>query len=313
MARSVFIAQNAMRGLRPLLLICALAIIGNSGCRTAGGIRIDSIDFAGVEQVSEGALADALQTKESSRLPWGRKRYFDRRAFEADLKRIEAFYRDRGFPDARVRSFDLRLNEAQDQTDVTLDISEGEPIRVAAIELAGFDVVPDDAAEPLRETMPLRPGRPLDRQLAAAARERAVNVLRDHGYPYAEVTLNEVETGPRQRRLVLEAMPGALAHFGDVEIVGLTSVDERVIRRQLTFEPGDLYTQRALRETQRQLYGLELLEFVNVEAGGDPQQQQQPAVPVRITVAEGRHQKVTAGLGYGSEERARARGCAGTT
>ena len=48
-----------------------------------------------------------LQTKRGSRLPWGRKRFFDRSAFEADLKRIEAFYRDRGFPDARVTSFDV--------------------------------------------------------------------------------------------------------------------------------------------------------------------------------------------------------------
>ena len=44
----------------------------------------------------------ACRRKRGSRLPWGRKRFFDRRAFDADLKRIEAFYRDRGFPDARV-------------------------------------------------------------------------------------------------------------------------------------------------------------------------------------------------------------------
>ena len=34
---------------------------------------------------------------------------------------------------------------------------------------------------------------------------------------------------------------------------------------------------------------------------------QSPEVPVRVTVAEGKHQKVTIGVGYGTEEQARAR------
>jgi hypothetical protein len=37
----------------------------------------------------------------SSWLPWGRKRYFDRAVFDADLGRIEAYYGDRGFPTPR--------------------------------------------------------------------------------------------------------------------------------------------------------------------------------------------------------------------
>src|SRR5690606_29443597 len=121
----------------------------------------------------EKALANALQTKEGSWIPWGRKRYFDRSAFEADLKRIQAFYLDRGFPDARVRSFDVRLNDAQDKVDITLEIDEGEPIRVAALELRGFDVLSEDQRETLETTLPLQPERPLDRQLAVASRERA--------------------------------------------------------------------------------------------------------------------------------------------
>ena len=57
-----------------------------------------------------------------------------------------------------------------------------------------------------------------------------------------------------------------LAHFGDIEISGHVSVSENIIRRQLTFKPGDLFTRREMRESQRKLYGLELFEFVNVES-----------------------------------------------
>jgi len=288
------------------LLVVVVGAICVAGCREEGDIQISSLRFAGVKQVDKAALASALQTKQGSWIPWSRKRYFDRRAFEADLKRIEAFYHDRGFPDARVRSFDVKLNDAQDKVAVTLDISEGEPIRVDSIELRGFEVMPPDRQRTLRESLPLLPGGPLDRQLASASRERALNALRDDGYPYAEVTLREEDAGARRRRLIVDAVPGVLAHFGEIDIRGFASVSEHVIRRQLTFEPGDRFTRREMRESQRKLYGLELFEFANVEPLEEPVLMNEE-VPVRVTVAEGQHRKITTGIGYGTEEQARVR------
>lgn len=291
---------------RRFLLVVALGVFSVAACREEGDIQISSLRFDGVEQVDKDALANALQTKQGSWIPWGRKRFFDRQAFEADLKRIEAFYRDRGFPDARVRSFDIQLNDTQDKVAVTLDIVEGEPIRVTTIELRGFEVLPDSERQRLRDTLPLQPDRPLDRQLEIASRERALNTLRDGGYPYASVLVTEIETAPKQRQLVLQATPGVLAHFGIVDIRGERTVGENVIRRQLTFEPGERFSRRDMRETQRTLYGLELFEFVNVEALEEPTLMNED-VPVRVTVAEGKHQRVTTGIGYGTEEQARAR------
>lgn len=287
------------------LLLFAVAISGGA-CRPEGDVEIAALDFDGVVQVDEGALKNVLQTRRGSRIPWGRKRYFDRRAFEADLKRIEVFYRDRGFPDARVASFNVALNDAQDKVSITVNITEGEPIRVAAVELSGFDVLPEADRRRLQESVGLRVDAPLDRLIAQAARERALNELRDHGYPYADVTIEEEEAGPRRRRLVFHAVPGILARFGPIAIDGQMSVSENVIRRQLTFEPGDVYSRREMRESQRKLYGLELFEFANVESG-EKEVRDVPDVPVRVAVAEAKHQKVTFGVGYGTEEQARAR------
>lgn len=287
-------------------LLTLAAVLLGAGCREEGDIKISSIRFNGVEQVDRDALAAALATREGSWLPWGRDEYFDRAAFEADLRRIEAFYRDRGFPDARVRSFDVRLNEAQDAVDITLDIVEGEPIRVEVIDFRGFDALSPGAIEGLRENLPLRPGEPLDRQLALASRERALNALRDQGYAYAAIALRDEDAGPRRRRVVLDATPGVLARFGSIEITGNASVGDHVIRRQLTFGPGDLFTRQAMRNSQRRLYGLELFQFVNIESLED-QAAMAAEVPVRVTVAEGDHRRLSAGIGYGTEEQARVR------
>ena len=277
-----------------------------TACREEGEIKIASLKLAGVKAVDNGALRSALQTKKGSWLPWGRKRYFDRRAFEADLQRIQAFYRDRGYPDARVTSFDVKLNDTQDEVDLTVNISEGEPVLVSEIRIEGFDVMDEGDRDRLRRALPLQPEQPLDRQLAVASRERAMNALRDAGYPYAEVQMSEENAGQRQSRLILRATPGPLAYFGPVQIAGQSSVGDYVIRRKLTYKPGEKFNRTKMRESQRNLYGLELFEFVNIESNED-RTRQTTEIPTRVTVAEGKHRKVTFGVGYGTEEQARAR------
>src|SRR5438067_13464028 len=124
---------------------CALALvflgISAAACKEEGTIKVHSLKFNGVKAVAAGRLRDALATKQSSKIPWGKKAYFDRSRFDADLKRIQAFYADRGYPDARVTGFDAKLNAKQDSVDITVTISEGQPVKVAAINFVGFDDV----------------------------------------------------------------------------------------------------------------------------------------------------------------------------
>jgi outer membrane protein assembly complex protein YaeT len=283
-----------------LSLVAAMA----SGCKEEGTVKVHSLTFNGVTAVDEGRLKNALATKESSWIPWGRKRYFDRGRFDADLKRIQAFYADRGYPDARVTDFDVKLNDKQDQVDLTMTIVEGEPVRVTAIDFTGFDGIPPDHLDALKNRLPLNVGDPRDRQLVVSVHEMALNELRDHGYPYAKVATNE-DDGPsgKEAKLTFAGDAGKLAHIGTIEIAGNKSVSDNVIRRQLTFKPGDLYRRSVIQDSQRRLYGLELFQFANIETLNAETQPEE--VPMRVTVAEGRHQRVNFGVGYGTEEKAR--------
>ncbi|MEX1129940.1 MAG: BamA/TamA family outer membrane protein [Vicinamibacterales bacterium] len=282
-----------------------LALLVAAGCKEDGGVKVSSFSFHGNEAVTAGQLKDVLATQASSKLPWGEKRYFSRDQFEADLKRIVAFYTDRGYPDARVTSFNAQLNE--DQTSVKLDVTidEGEPVRVERIVFEGFEGLPDEHRTTLERLLPLKVGQPLDRALMQASRETALDELRDHGHPYASVRIAESPgSDDRQRVITFRADAGPVAHHGEIEISGNSSVNDNVVRRQLTFKPGDLYQLSKVRESQRKLYGLELFNFANVQ----PLNIDEGAtvVPTRVTVTEGKHRKVTFGVGYGTEEKARA-------
>ena len=268
-------------------------------------MKVSSFTFKGNEAVTSAQLKQVLATQGSSRLPWGQRHYFSREQFEADLKRIVAFYTDRGYPEARVTSFNAQLNEDQTAVKIDVTIAEGEPTRAERIVLEGFESLPDEHRTTLDTMLPLKVGQPLDRALLQASRETALDELRDHGHPYASVRMFESPgSDDRHRVITFRADPGPVARHGEIEISGNSSVSDNVVRRQLTFKPGDLYQLSKLRESQRRLYGLELFNFANVEPIRTDERA--TVVPTRVTVTEGKHRKVTFGVGYGSEEKARA-------
>ncbi|PYR24805.1 MAG: hypothetical protein DMF92_21805, partial [Acidobacteria bacterium] len=171
-------------------------------------------------------------------------------------------------------------------------------------DFVGFGVIPPAHLDTMKKQVPLKAGQPRDRLLVVATHELALNELRDHGFPYAKVTTNEDDgPGGKEARLSFQAEPGQVALFGPVRISGNKSVGDNIIRRELTFRPGDLYQRSLVLDSQRRLYRMELFQFVNVEP--EPTEQQPAEVPTKVTIAEGKHQRVNFGVGYGTEEKAR--------
>jgi outer membrane protein assembly complex protein YaeT len=287
---------------RALPVLVCLSLLA-AGCRESGDVTVHSLDFKGVQAVDKDRLAAALVTKVSSKLPWGRQHFFDRSRFDQDLQRIKAFYEDRGYPDARVTGVDARLNQDQTAVDLVVTIDEGLPIVVAAVQFEGFEVIPPDRLQWLRNQVVIKADKPRDRQLVVASHDTALNELRDHGYPYARVDTSEAADGDRRVNIVFRAEPGVLAHFGPIDITGNSSVGQNVIRREMDYRPGDLYRRSAVQNSQRRLYNLALFQFVNLETTGSDTTS--PEVPTHITIVEGKHQRLNLGAGYGSEEKAR--------
>jgi outer membrane protein assembly complex protein YaeT len=269
-----------------------------------GEIRVTKLTFEGVHAISESDLRAALATKVSSRWPWGEKYDFNEEEFKADLKRIVAFYADHGYPHARVISTAVRFNDKKTEVSLTVRIEEGEPVRIASVSLYGFDIVPERSLQAFQARLTIAPGQVRQQQNIQAARDQAVNLLREFGYPYVRVqALEGPGPSPNTVTLTLAAEPGTQAKFGPITITGNHSVGEEVIRRQLAFGPGDTFKMSRVLESQRRLYSLELFKFVNFEV---PDLASQPTeIPVKATLVEGKHRRVQFGGGYGSEEHAR--------
>ena len=278
--------------------------LGVSGCRDEGDVQVASLSFDGNRAFSAGALKNVVATRAGGGwLPWSRKRYFTRNVFDADLERLKMFYADRGYPSLRVTGVAIDFNDAKTAVRLRISLDEGAPILVERIAFRGLESAPDEVTQRL-DTLPLKAGRPRDRQHVAASRERLTFLLRDHGFAQAAVTTEEAP-GPSADRVVVTfvATLGAPSTFGAVTIKTLTAVRPSLVLRTLSFRPGDPYRESKITESQQRLAALGIFDFAHlgpIDRGGAPEKP--GVVPMLATITEGKPQRYQIGIGYGTED-----------
>src|SRR5438094_8719817 len=186
----------------------------------------------------------------------------------------------------------------------TFRIHEGEPVRVARLDVRGLDSIFNVAK--LKRALPLQVGDPFNRFLMQASADTIVARLRNGGYPYAEVLRNfDSEAGILKAEVELDVQPGPRMRVGQVDIRGLRDVDTGTVRRVSSVRPGSVFKQDALYQTQRDLYGIGVFNSVNVFlADSIAPQTRATASTVRVLVhvAEGPRHQLRFGGGYGSVE-----------
>lgn len=289
------------RFLAVVLVGCLLA----SACHDDGDVRVASLNITGADAFSEDTLKATMQTREGGRWPWSRWRPFDKVVFERDIERLREFYQDRGYSRAIVRATKVEVAEDGHTIRLEIAIEEGEPTRISAVTFEGLDGVPEDLVERIRR---LAPDVDDPRSVAAlnGLREGALGQFREHGYPHATVELRETPNDEQRTVAVsVQVAPGPETHFGDLQMNGLERTKHVVVRRAVTFKPGDLYRESDVLTSQRRLRQIAAFEFAHLAPTEEAEAADAPVLPMVATIAEARPHRFEIGVGYGTEDRFR--------
>ena len=150
--------------------------MGGAACHEESGVTVKSLHFKGNSAFDSARLTAVLATRSSGWFPWSTRHYFDRTEFETDLKRVQSFYADRGYPSARVSGINVDLNQARDAVDLTITIDEGAPLLIQTIRFEGFEDLPS-GVRPVLDDLPLKAGQPRDRELVRESRDLGARLL----------------------------------------------------------------------------------------------------------------------------------------
>jgi translocation and assembly module TamA len=221
----------------------------------------------------------------------------DRDQLEVDRRRIEAYAREHGYYDARVREVQV-VGVGPGQVDVVFVVDEGEPVRVTGIEIAGMEEAPEASAS-LRKPA-LRVGRVFTVADYDAYRDQLTAALQNNGWATAEVT-QEAQVLPEEHgaRVRYTVKAGPRFRFGAIFVAGAGAVSKERIRRRAAEEitQGAWFDQSKLGVAQARVFGMGVFGGTRVNRGTpDPER---GVIPVVVSVREAPFRAVRLGPGVG--------------
>lgn len=202
--------------------------------------------------------------------------------FARDQSRIERWLRARGHYDGRLLETIVEPPEALrppsregDEAcgregegcpvSVTFRVEEGEPVRIARIELHGLEGIDPALRRALRETLPFRGRDVFDEALFASAQEAMVRTLANRAFVDAEVHGNaKIDRARREAYLAFDVVIGAPAVLGRICVFGDETLPAEPILGATFLDPGQPFSLTELEEAQRAVYALGVFSSVEI-------------------------------------------------
>lgn len=231
-----------------------------------GKIYIRDIEFDGNDYYSDWTLSGKIDSNTKGVFSWltSSGRLVQER-LSADAQKLETFYQNNGFLQARVGEPAVEPME-RGGLKVTFPVYEGERYRVGRVSLSG-DLLPDDDPDKMLKKTSLRKAKWFSRETMQEDMKLISDHYADQGYAHVDVEPNITpggEAGEATLDVDFAVKPGGPVHFDRITIVGNEKTRDKVVRRQLKVVEGDLYSGKAIKDSQSNLMRSTFFEQVNL-------------------------------------------------
>ena len=235
-------------------------------------LEVGTVKFTGNRTFGSDVLADRVLITPSSLYRrifkiFGTRRCLPSNGLAPDVANLKQFYENNGFYDTSVDT--VVTHRSPTRVDVQFRIDEGPPIRLDSLRIVGLDSVADTAS--ILQNLQLKVGGRFGRDLMNADADTIINRLRNAGYPRADRFVAYHLNAPMHRATVdIQIVTGPLTYFGGIGVSsqdasgGPAKIDSSVVVGLLGLRTGQLYSDRALSEGQRNLYNLGTYRHVGI-------------------------------------------------
>lgn len=197
---------------------------------------INDIRFEGNTVIKASKLRSVLKSKKKSfwRL-WGKAGKLDNEALQEDIKAVEYAYQDEGYVYAKV--VEVRREPVRDdRIDLVFVLVEGDKYDVTEVALEGVTIFSQDELAPGIVT---EAGFPYSGKLVREDEKMIQDYYGSRGYADARVETSLLSGGPNQVKVIYRVTEGEKSYIRKVNIAGNTVTQDRVIRREFPFAPGE--------------------------------------------------------------------------
>jgi outer membrane protein insertion porin family len=223
-------------------------------------ITIDKIVFRGNKGLADKKIKEVMATKE--------RQYFvlrgtvQRQRLEEDIDRIVALYQDNGYVQMRVERHDVAVDREKARVTITIDVVEGLQYKVGSLTMTGVTLLPESE---LRRQLGFKSGDVFSRGALRDGVRGMTDLYSTIGRASVDIVpRTEQQAASRLVDITLEISEGPEVYVERVNITGNTRSEDKILRRELPFVEGDLFTLQKLQRARQRLINLGYFETVNV-------------------------------------------------
>lgn len=262
-------------------------------------IRIAKIAFRGNKGIKRRKLLKQMETRQK-RFPTfifpGR---FDQRKFQSDIDKVKEFYMNSGWLDVDV-GWEITYRDDDSKMYITVHIKEGERYFVETLHIDGATLFTE---EELKERLRLKAGGPFFLDAVEKDTYQLRLTYGEQGYITTVVKEKHTFSSEGAKVNVFFTIDEKDRHYIEkIKITGNDKTRDNVIRRQLTFYPGEKLDTEKIRDSQRRLANTGYFDMesgmpagISFEQGSEPDKQN-----ILVEVKEGRTGMLRFGGGYGA-------------
>jgi len=263
--------------------------------------NIARINIVGNKAFTERQLRREMQLSTPNWLSWYTKDdQYSKQKLSADLETLRSFYQNRGYLEFNIDSTQVSISPDKEEVYVTINITEGEPYTVSAINIAGDLAV----AEPeLRRLIVVTPNETFSRSKMQASVKSISERMGADGYAFANVNaVPEIDKAKNTVAFTFFVDSGRRVYVRKINISGNPKTRDEVIRREMRQLESAWYDGTRIERSKVRVRRLGYFEdgSVNIETPPVPGTNDQ--VDVELSVVEKNTGNLLAGVGYSSAE-----------
>jgi outer membrane protein insertion porin family len=222
---------------------------------------VGEIVFEGNTVFTARELRNKMQQKERRWYSWiTGSGVFNPDLLATSLNTIKFMYLDKGYLDVRVSEPQVMENN-KEKIVVLIEIFEGQQYAYGTVSLTGVTKFPDNS---IFELIRFEPGKAASASEIQEAAQRIQQYYGRRGYIATRVKV-ERDANPVSGivDLTFVVSEGQLSYIRDVNIIGNTRTQDKVIRRELAVYPGEVLNESKVKTSEQRLRNLGFFSFVN--------------------------------------------------
>ena len=222
--------------------------------------RLKKVKFYGNESFSDKVLSAQMMVKAGRAYnPFKKNLGIDSAELEEDIIRIEEFYRDNGYLNARVS--DVQREPDGDKVNLIIQVTEGKKFTINKVSVSGIKAISVSDVLPL---LAMKNGKVYSSKGIQSDLSGLRKYYADNGYSNVRVSPRIDSASETTVNIEYSVSEGVQSTVELINISGNDQTLDKVIRRELAIAPGDVFSETRLDVSRNRLMGLGFFDGVSI-------------------------------------------------